>query len=91
GAVDLKIFVELHKDIKEGKHREWGTLDSHFTLCTSVSCRLHSCSLTAACCGDLSCVLSTSQVLTELDREGNKLGESGDCPTHGVTSLRILV
>uniref|UniRef100_A0A8C3F9I0 NACHT, LRR and PYD domains-containing protein 3 n=1 Tax=Chrysemys picta bellii TaxID=8478 RepID=A0A8C3F9I0_CHRPI len=49
----------------------------HFPLCVFVSCRLGSCSLTAACCGDLSTILSTSQSLTVLELANNKLGDSG--------------
>uniref|UniRef100_A0A8C3HGU8 NACHT, LRR and PYD domains-containing protein 3 n=1 Tax=Chrysemys picta bellii TaxID=8478 RepID=A0A8C3HGU8_CHRPI len=49
--------------------------DGYFSLCSP--CRLWQCSLTAACCGDLSAALSTNQSLTELELSGNKLGDSG--------------
>ncbi|KAM7165024.1 NACHT, LRR and PYD domains-containing protein 3-like [Macrochelys suwanniensis] len=38
---------------------------------------LWQCSLTAACCGDLSAALSTNQSLAQLELSGNKLGDSG--------------
>ncbi|XP_067400672.1 NACHT, LRR and PYD domains-containing protein 3-like [Emydura macquarii macquarii] len=38
---------------------------------------LWQCSLTAACCGDLSAAVSTNQSLTELELSGNKLEDSG--------------
>uniref|UniRef100_A0A8C3RXQ7 Uncharacterized protein n=1 Tax=Chelydra serpentina TaxID=8475 RepID=A0A8C3RXQ7_CHESE len=49
----------------------------NFSLPYVFVCRLRICSLTAACCGNLSSVLSTSQTLTEMELWGNELGDSG--------------
>uniref|UniRef100_A0A452GJK5 NACHT domain-containing protein n=1 Tax=Gopherus agassizii TaxID=38772 RepID=A0A452GJK5_9SAUR len=51
--------------------------DTTFPFCLSVSCRLVNCSLTAACCRDLSSVLNTKTTLTELDLSDKVLGNSG--------------
>ncbi|KAM6195917.1 NACHT, LRR and PYD domains-containing protein 3-like [Sarcoramphus papa] len=45
--------------------------------CTLKILRLEWCKLTAACCGLLATVLSTSQCLTELRLRGNALGDPG--------------
>ncbi|XP_034626381.1 NACHT, LRR and PYD domains-containing protein 3-like isoform X2 [Trachemys scripta elegans] len=51
-----------------------GLKDPNCKLKTIV---LRQCSLTAACCVDLSAALTTNQSLTELELSGNKLGDSG--------------
>ncbi|KAM6350658.1 LOW QUALITY PROTEIN: ribonuclease inhibitor-like [Alca torda] len=45
--------------------------------CTLKILRLEWCKLTAACCGTLAVVLSTSRCLTELRLRGNPLGDAG--------------
>ncbi|KAM9149371.1 NACHT, LRR and PYD domains-containing protein 3-like [Pangshura tecta] len=45
--------------------------------CNKQKIQLPSCSLTTACCGNLSSVLSTSQTLTELDLKNNTIRDSG--------------
>nr|XP_042703007.1 NACHT, LRR and PYD domains-containing protein 3-like [Chrysemys picta bellii] len=56
------------------KHLCEGLKHPHCNLQTLL---LWQCSLTAACCGDLSAALSTNQSLTELELSGNKLRDSG--------------
>ncbi|XP_015269403.1 PREDICTED: NACHT, LRR and PYD domains-containing protein 12-like [Gekko japonicus] len=45
--------------------------------CKLLNLRLQFCKLTAACCGELSCMFPASQTLIDLDLSGNYLGDSG--------------
>ncbi|XP_060118391.1 NACHT, LRR and PYD domains-containing protein 3-like [Heteronotia binoei] len=45
--------------------------------CKLVNLRLQSCNLTAACCGDLSCMFPANQTLIDLDLSYNCLKDSG--------------
>uniref|UniRef100_A0A8C0G0S9 Uncharacterized protein n=1 Tax=Chelonoidis abingdonii TaxID=106734 RepID=A0A8C0G0S9_CHEAB len=68
----------MHRDICEGNREESSfCLFILFFNSVIISCRLRLCRLTAACCGDLSSALSTSQTLAELNLQDNRLEDSG--------------